>query len=134
MVKGLPRRAGLRHIARMPRPSRLRLPALLALAAPAVALAAAPAGDAARGAQLAQDWGEYGGYACAGCHGEGLRGSDVAPALAGRTAAYVSERLNAYRAGTATGANAAQMQAVATTMQDQDIADLSTYVAGLPGK
>lgn len=98
-------------------------------------IAAAPgAGNAARGAELAASWGEYGGYACAGCHGEGLRGTASAPALAGRDAAALADKLAAYRKGTITGANAAQMQAVAQTMDDADIADLAAYAAQLPAK
>lgn len=108
--------------------------ALAALCVPLVALAADPAGDPAKGRELAENWGEFGGYACAGCHGEGYHGKDPAPALAGRPAAELAARLRLYREGKVSGGNAQQMAAVAATMEDADIAALSAYLASLPAK
>ncbi|WP_408589156.1 c-type cytochrome [Novosphingobium sp.] len=112
----------------LPRRRLLALPALL------LAVAAAPAGtgDAAKGKELAENWGEFGGYACAGCHGADYRGKSPAPALAGRPAAELSARLQLYRTGKVSGGNAQQMAAVAATMGDEDVAALSAYLASLP--
>lgn len=114
-------------------PLLLRLAALL-LPLAVIAAAPPPAGDVAKGKELAENWGEFGGYACAGCHGDDYRGKAPAPALAGRPAADLAARLRLYRAGTVTGGNAQQMAAVAGTMEDTDIAALSAYLASLPAK
>jgi cytochrome c553 len=96
--------------------------------APPVPLApVALAGDAERGAVLAQT--------CAGCHG--IPGAFNAnpvyhvPKLGGQNADYIEVALQGYRRGTR---GHATMQAQASTLTDQDIADVAAYFAGIEGE
>ncbi len=102
---------------------------LCALAAPVRAQSPAPpaplapitlAGDAARGAVLAQT--------CTGCHGiPGYFNAQPAyhvPKLGGQNADYLEIALQGYRRGTR---GHDTMQAQASTLSDQDIADVAAY-------
>ena len=66
---------------------------------------------------------------CAQCHGRTGRGMASFPALAGRDAAHISDRLTQYRAGEPIGPNSALMMPVAAELSDGDIARLSAYIA-----
>ena len=89
------------------------------LASPAVA-----AGDVERGKTLS--------YTCLGCHGiEGYRNaypSFRVPKLGGQKAAYIELALKGYRQGERTHPT---MQAQAVSLSDQDIEDISAYLATL---
>jgi cytochrome c553 len=84
-------------------------------------------GDTDRGKVLAQT--------CAGCHG--VPGSFNAvpayhvPKLGGQNADYIEVALQGYRRGTR---GHETMQAQASSLSDQDIADVTAYFAGLPGE
>ena len=85
-------------------------------------------GDAARGVP-----------ACAGCHGPAGDGNPgpAYPRLAGQHAGYTSAQLTAFRGGAAygSGENAnAVMMGVAKYLTDEEIASLSSYIAGLHAK
>jgi cytochrome c553 len=84
-------------------------------------------GDATRGEVL--------GYTCFGCHGiDGYKNVSPAyhvPKLGGQSAEYLEIALQGYRRGTRRHAT---MQAQATTLSDQDIADLAAYFAGVSGE
>jgi cytochrome c553 len=78
-------------------------------------------GDAARGATL--------NASCIGCHGiPGYQSSfpevHRVPAISGQNAKYIAAALNAYKKGERKHGT---MRAVATTLSEQDIADLSAY-------
>ena len=95
----------------------------------AVALFAQPAfaeGDPAAGKEL--------GYTCLGCHGiEGYRNaypSYRVPKLGGQKAGYIEIALRGYRAGTRKHPT---MVAQATSLSDQEIADVSAYLASIGG-
>jgi cytochrome c553 len=85
------------------------------------------AGDAERGAIL--------GQTCTGCHG--IPGSFNAnpayhvPKLGGQNADYLEIALQGYRRGTR---GHDTMQAQASTLSDQDIADVAAYFAGFEGE
>jgi cytochrome c553 len=112
--------------------------AFAALAAPGVALAqaAAPpapplvpislAGDAARGEVLAET--------CSGCHGVPAAHNAYpayhVPKLGGQNADYIEVALQGYRRGTRSHGT---MQAQASSLTDQDIADVAAYFASLDG-
>ncbi len=85
---------------------------------------AAAEGDAEAGRDL--------GYTCLGCHGiEGYRNmypSYRVPKLGGQKAGYLEIALRGYRDGTRPHPT---MQAQASSMSDQDIADVSAYLATL---
>jgi cytochrome c553 len=85
---------------------------------------AAADGDTERGADLA--------YTCLGCHGiDGYRNaypSYRVPKLGGQKAAYLVIALRGYREGTRTHPT---MAAQASSLSDQDIADVAAYLANL---
>ena len=68
---------------------------------------------------------KYGG--CAACHGSN-GGGGIGPALAGREADYIVDRLTAYRANEMVGAQSALMWGQAAALSDNDIQDLAEYV------
>jgi cytochrome c553 len=96
-------------------------------APPAPLLPIALQGDADRGEVLAQT--------CAGCHG--IPGSFNAnpiyhvPKLGGQNADYIEVALQGYRRGTR---GHETMQAQASTLSDQDIADVAAYFAERQGE
>jgi cytochrome c553 len=107
-----------------------------AVAGPAASQAQAPppplmpialAGDAERGAVLAQT--------CEGCHG--IPGAFNAnpvyhvPKLGAQNADYIEVALQGYRRGTR---GHATMQAQASSLTDQDIADVAAHFAGIAGE
>lgn len=107
---------------------RLSLLALVAVASVLglnTALAApAPQGDAARGKTLV--------YTCAGCHGipgyENAYPNYRVPMIAGQKQAYIIKALNEYRSG---DRKHPTMHAQATSLTDQNIADIAAYLSSL---
>ena len=70
-------------------------------------------------------------FVCADCHG--LAGVSVVanfPNLAGQKELYLVVQLKAFRAGTR---KSTEMNLIAKTLSDADIANLAAYFAGLPG-
>jgi cytochrome c553 len=101
--------------------------ATLLLAAALFAQPAFAEGDAAAGKEL--------GYTCLGCHGiEGYRNaypSFRVPKLGGQKAGYLEIALTGYRDGTRKHPT---MAAQATSLTDQDIADVAAYLASIGGE
>jgi cytochrome c553 len=103
-------------------------------AAPAPAAAAAPAPAPAAPARQASPKSLEAKVAmCVGCHGIlGYKSSfpEVyrVPKIAGQNAKYIAAALNAYRAG---DRKHPTMRAIASSLTEQDIADISTYYEGL---
>lgn len=103
------------------RPTLLALGAAL-LAASAAAQAPAPNPDAGRARATT---------VCAACHGaNGISVSDTIPNLAGQKQAYLGAQLNALKSGARKNA---LMNAIATQLSAEDIANLAAYFASLPG-
>lgn len=69
---------------------------------------------------------------CAGCHGsQGISNSDIYPNLAGQKKSYLASALKAYRDKTRTNG---MMNAMASSLKDQDIEDIAGYFSSLtPG-
>lgn len=67
---------------------------------------------------------------CASCHGSAGRGMGSFPSLTGRSADYIAERLEQYRAGDRVGSNTALMAPHAAELSDDEIANLSAYISG----
>ena len=67
---------------------------------------------------------------CAACHGADGSGG-VGPAVQGQTADAIADMLYAYKAGETRGAQSALMWGQAAGLSDQDIQDLSEYIATL---
>ncbi len=99
------------------------LAALLLAAAPVLAQQAAPAGDPKEAhKKIAM---------CEGCHG--IPGYRTAypevyhvPKLGGQSAVYLTNALNAYKAGQRKHPS---MRGIAASLSDKDIADLAAYYA-----
>jgi cytochrome c553 len=68
---------------------------------------------------------------CAACHGPELRGTAVAPPLAGRQPGYLARQLYDFQKGTRNGAMAPQMKPAVERLTDDDLIALSAYMASL---
>lgn len=92
-----------------------------------------PAGRAAIGEQLAAAKGAATGQSCIDCHGaEGNAPIDgTYPKLGGQYADYLAHALKGYRSGER---QHALMTNQATSLSDQDIADLAEYFASRPSQ
>ncbi|MFQ6005918.1 MAG: c-type cytochrome, partial [Woeseia sp.] len=66
---------------------------------------------------------------CAACHGTDGRGAATYPSLAGSERAVLARQLQGYRSGTLQDP---MMNAIASSLSDEDIADLSQHYASLP--
>ena len=85
----------------------------------------------ARGRQLFAD-GEprIGLVACAQCHGPtGLGVGDFSPRIAGQSAAYVLEQLEAWHAGATRDPDGRYMQAIAARLSPDDMKSVAAYIA-----
>lgn len=65
---------------------------------------------------------------CRNCHGPRARGMASFPKLTGKDDAYLTTRLEQYRAGEMVGPNSALMFPIAADMSDQDITDVVAYI------
>lgn len=100
--------------------------------APAAPKAAAPAAQPAAGAKSV----EARAAMCMGCHSiKGYQASfpevHKVPMIAGQSAKYIAAALNGYKAG---DRKHPTMRAIAGSLSDQDIADVSEYYARLAGE
>jgi|TARA_Y100001956_G_C4029355_1_gene145519 cytochrome c553 len=69
---------------------------------------------------------------CAACHGaDGIAVIPGYPNLKGQNEQYIASSINAYKNGQRTGGLAAVMQAQASMLNDEDIANLAAYYASL---
>lgn len=66
---------------------------------------------------------------CVNCHGKGGEGMASFPSLAGRDAAYIAQRLTAYRARESVGPNSALMYSWAGPLSDEEIANIAAFVS-----
>lgn len=89
----------------------------------------APPGSIARGATLAAHWGNQGGLACAGCHGEDYRGTSIAPPLAGRSPTMMIRALNDIQHGSRHDAGVEPMQDVVKHMTPDNMIALASFMA-----
>ena len=71
------------------------------------------------------------GQPCTVCHGADLRGSAVAPPLAGRDPGYLARQLWDIRSGARTGGNAKLMQGPARGLTSVEITAVAGYLASL---
>ena len=99
--------------------------AALAVLGMTMAAPAAAAGDPVRGKTL--------GWTCLGCHGietyKNVYPTYSVPKLRGQHAEYIVAALKAYRTGDRSHGT---MHAQAASLSDQDIDDISAYLAGQP--
>lgn len=66
---------------------------------------------------------------CRACHGSKAKGTNTFPKLAGLSAEFIAERLKQYRAGEDVGTNSGLMKPVAEKLSDEQIDDISNYIA-----
>ncbi len=91
-----------------------------------------PPGSIGRGQALAETGGNGKTLPCLTCHGEGLKGLDIAPRLAGVHPIYLVRQLYHFREGSRNGPGAPQMAPAVAQLTDEDILDLSAYAGSLP--
>ena len=98
----------------------------------AILLAALAAGGLGAGQAAAADLSageERYGVNCVNCHGRTGRGMASFPSIAGRDAEFITSRLKSYRARETVGPNSALMFSLADELSDEDIANLSAFIA-----
>ena len=66
---------------------------------------------------------------CRNCHGPTAKGMASFPKLAGQDSEYLTQALEAYRAGETMGYNTALMAPHAKDLSDADIGNLVAYIA-----
>jgi len=89
-----------------------------------------PNGSIKRGELLAKTGDAGRTLPCATCHGEGLKGmGELFPPLAGRSPTATARQLYDFKSGTRDGRNALAMKPVVANLTDQDIVDLTAYIA-----
>lgn len=89
-----------------------------------------PPGSLARGKKSAEDG--RGMAPCSACHGAELKGTSIAPPLAGRSPSYIVRQLYDIQHGFRTGPSVALMQAEVAHLTPEDRVDLAAYLASLP--
>jgi cytochrome c553 len=93
-------------------------------------VAYAPVGSIERGKTIASTTvGER--QPCANCHGETLRGSEIAPPIAGRSPSYVYRQLFDIQKGTRSGSSVEKMQLEVAALTPAEMRDLVAFVASL---
>jgi cytochrome c553 len=91
-----------------------------------------PPGSLAKGQSLATTGDSGKTIACSICHGMGLHGSGNTPRLAGVHPTYMARQLYLFKRGDRKGLASALMQPVVANLTDEDILNLSAYLATLP--
>jgi cytochrome c553 len=87
-----------------------------------------PVGSIARGKALASiAAGER--QPCAACHGETLRGTEIAPPLAGRSPSYLYRQLFDIQAGARSGPSVEQMKREVAALTPGEMRDLVAFIA-----
>jgi cytochrome c553 len=96
-----------------------------------VYVAYAPPGSIARGKLLATTGGGK-TTSCTACHGAGFAGSEIAPALAGRSPSFIARQL--FDIQRSARRNAPAMGPVAAQLTADDVVDLAAYLGSLGSK
>jgi cytochrome c553 len=90
-----------------------------------------PVGSIQKGEFLVNNGGAGKTVGCASCHGEKLRGNGYIPAIAGRSSSYLARQLYDFQHFTRNGPGAQLMQPIVKNLSEQDILDITAYVASL---
>jgi cytochrome c553 len=94
-------------------------------------IAYVPPGSIARGKALAETGGSGRTLACTICHGDSLEGLGNVPRLAGLHPIYIARQLYLFKDGTRNGIDAQLMKKPVTRLTDDDILNISAYLASL---
>jgi cytochrome c553 len=92
-------------------------------------IAYVPKGSIAKGEALVTNGGAGKTTPCRVCHGPTLKGTTIAPPIAGRHGNYVVRQLYLFQDGERTGAQAALMQPVVQKLATDDMIAISAYLA-----
>jgi cytochrome c553 len=90
----------------------------------------APIGSLDRGRRIVTTGGER-SVECLTCHGKDLRGTALAPPIAGRQPSYLGRQLWDMKLGARNGAMAAVMKPAVERLTQDDLIDVTAYVASL---
>jgi cytochrome c553 len=93
-------------------------------------IAYAPVGSLARGEELVTTGGDV-SVECLTCHGPELRGTAIAPPIAGRQPSYIGRQIYDMQKGNRNSAMAATMNLAVNQLTQDDIIAISAYVASL---
>ena len=93
-------------------------------------IAYVPPGSLAKGKELVETGGGK-TIGCAVCHGDGLKGAGNIPRLSGMHPIYTARQLTWFKDGSRNGADAGLMKPVADALDDDDILNISAYLASL---
>ena len=93
-----------------------------------------PPGSLAKGEELVKTGAGGHTMACITCHGADLRNgiSEIIPPIAGRNPTSMGRQLYDFKTGVRHGQNSAMMKPVVEKMTDEDIVDISAYLASQP--
>jgi cytochrome c553 len=92
-------------------------------------IAYVPKGSIAKGEALVTNGGAGKTTPCGVCHGPTLKGTTIAPPIAGRHGNYLVRQLYLFQDGERTGGQAAMMQPVVQKLTIDDMIAISAYVA-----
>jgi cytochrome c553 len=94
-------------------------------------IAYVPVGALKKGENLVLRGGNGKTLACAACHGEGLKGNDKFPSLAGRSPSYLARQLYDFQKFTRVGPGSQLMQPIVKNLNEEDILDITAYIGSL---
>ena len=94
-------------------------------------VAYAPVGSLKAGEMLVKTGGEGRTQACGTCHGPDLRGTALAPPIAGRHPGYLARQMYDFQQGARNGDMATLMKASVEKLTPDDLIAISAYVASL---
>ena len=94
-------------------------------------IAYAPQGSVAKGKAFVESGGGGKSIACATCHGDNLMGLGNVPRLAGVHPAYLGRQLFLIKDGSRNGIDAQLMKKAVANMTDQDVVNITAYLASL---
>ncbi|WIY27790.1 c-type cytochrome [Parasedimentitalea psychrophila] len=87
-----------------------------------------PTGSIARGEALVSGDNDR-TYACAGCHGDDLTGTEIAPVIIGNFGIYTVRQLHGFKSETRSSEEASLMSDIVVDLTDQDIIDIAAYLS-----
>jgi cytochrome c553 len=90
----------------------------------------APVGSIERGRRIATTGGER-SVECLTCHGKDLRGTALAPPIAGRQPSYIGRQLWDMKLGARNGTMAHLMKPAVEKLTQDDVIDIAAYVASV---
>jgi cytochrome c553 len=91
----------------------------------------APVGSLKTGETLVTTGGDGRTQACGACHGQDLRGSVLAPPIAGRQPGYLARQMYDFKVGSRNGDMASLMKPPVEKLTEDDLIAISAYVASL---